>query len=234
MIKGTISQWNDEKGFGFIEVPGQKTRVFFHVSSLKNRAYRPVVGEEVAFQATKDAQGRLKATTVTVLSAPAMQLVGKQANKAGHAPGRQPRSQRIHIDPPQKDGLDYLGILLLLGSCALAGYRFYAGQDPMTLWPFLIPLLGGFLLTQRSKTPKQSEFSCAKCHTVERFGNRTLAAWNRGMTRLFCQSCHSSWLREQPKNTAAGAGGKSGCLGALLMLLALPIMAGWALIQLFV
>lgn len=241
MHKGKVNQWNDEKGFGFIEVEGSKIRVFFHVSSLKNRNYRPVVGDEVAFQASTDSQGRIKATTVAVQSAPSVQqeqaAQQRPSSTVRNSPAqRQQRSRRIHVEPPQKDWLDYLGFLIILVSGLLAGYRFYVGQSPMTLWPFLIFLAGGVWLTQRSKTPKQAAFSCAKCHAEERFGNRTLAAWNRGMTRLYCQPCHSRWLHEQPKaaQVSRDAGGKSGCLGALLMLLCLPLLSGWVLIQLFV
>lgn len=231
MLKGKVSQWNDEKGFGFIEVEGKKTRIFFHVSSLKNRQHRPSVGEDVVFQASKDQQGRIKASTVAVLDAPQTVPATQQQR---HSPQQRQKQQRIHITPPQKEILDYLGILIAFLCMAFAGYRLYAGQDPVSLWPLAILFVGGMALTQRRKTPKQPAFSCAKCHTIERFGSRTIAAWNRGTTRLFCQSCHSHWLRSQPQKPHSQASSDSGCLGALAMLLILPIATGWAVFELFI
>lgn len=228
MLKGKVSQWNDEKGFGFIEVEGKKTRIFFHISSLKNKQHRPIAGEDVAFQAVKDSQGRFKASVVTTLNAPQ----STHHAQPRHSPPLSQKRRHIRITPPQKDLLDYLGLLIIILCACLAGYRFYLGQDPTTLWPFLIPAVVGILLTQRRKTPKEPEFSCANCRAVERFGTRTIAAWNRGMTRLFCQSCHSHWLKNQPRNSPSPA--SSGCLGVFALLLALPVITGWAVFEFFI
>ncbi|EHZ2848437.1 cold shock domain-containing protein, partial [Vibrio vulnificus] len=40
-IKGQIIEWNDEKGYGFISAIGGELKVFFHISSVTNRGYRP-------------------------------------------------------------------------------------------------------------------------------------------------------------------------------------------------
>lgn len=237
MIKGKVSQWNDEKGFGFIEVEGHKTRVFFHVSSLKNRQHRPVAGELVAFTAVKDQQGRLKANSVALLA----EMTGggnvvRKTAPATQARQRQQQTRRIKIEPPKKNLLDALGWLLLLLSAGYAGYGYYQGQEPAALWPVLVPLAIALILLNIPKRPQQSHFSCGKCHKVEGFSARTLGAWRRGMTRLYCRACHQQWLQEQPKNLPATAGrvSGSGCAGSFLMLLALPVLAGYALFELFV
>lgn len=61
-LSGSIKQWNDEKGFGFIK--GDNTAdVFFHISSLRGDC-RPKVGDKVFYVQKKDAQGRLVAEHV--------------------------------------------------------------------------------------------------------------------------------------------------------------------------
>lgn len=68
-MKGRITDWNDSKGFGFITVPDNKVRIFFHISALQNRTLRPQVGEKVVFDMSKDKQGRYNATRVKLLRA---------------------------------------------------------------------------------------------------------------------------------------------------------------------
>ncbi len=63
-MKGRVSSWNDAKGFGFIAVDNQNEKIFFHISSVKKATRKPSVGDAVVFDASKDSQGRLKATHV--------------------------------------------------------------------------------------------------------------------------------------------------------------------------
>ena len=65
LVKGKISQWDDDKGFGFIQPLLKGERVFVHIKALQNRARRPVVGEVVTYTIGKDEQGRLQAQQLT-------------------------------------------------------------------------------------------------------------------------------------------------------------------------
>jgi len=65
LVKGKITQWDDEKGFGFIQPLLKGERVFVHIKALQNRARRPVNGEVVTYTVGKDEQGRLQAQQVT-------------------------------------------------------------------------------------------------------------------------------------------------------------------------
>lgn len=234
MLKGKISQWIDEKGFGFIEVEGHKARVFFHISSLKNRQYRPVVGELVTFTAGKDQQGRLRAISVALLSEMSDgQTVARKTVPSERSRIQLRQSERIKIDPPKKNVFDFLGMFLLLVAFGFAGYRFYLGYELPRLWPALIPLTIAIVLLNLPKKPVQSHFSCSKCRKKESFSSRTLEAWRRGTTRLFCHACHQQWLREQPRNnrkTLSSSG--SGCLGVFFALLALPVLTGYVVFEL--
>ena len=67
--KGTISFWNDEKGYGFISPQGGGDRTFVHIKSFANRSRRPVVGDEVVYKVSTDEQGRLNAARATIKGA---------------------------------------------------------------------------------------------------------------------------------------------------------------------
>jgi hypothetical protein len=70
--------------------------------------------------------------------------------------------------------------------------------------------------------PKERSFRCARCSASAMHTARTIEAWRRGKTRFFCDSCHGEWLRSQPKGVQAPHGGRSGCLGSLIVLVAIP------------
>jgi uncharacterized membrane protein YsdA (DUF1294 family)/cold shock CspA family protein len=63
-LKGTIAEWRDDRGFGFIEPVGGGDRVFCHVKAFVVRVRRPQPGDGVTYIARKDAQGRIQAAEV--------------------------------------------------------------------------------------------------------------------------------------------------------------------------
>ncbi len=67
---GRITDWNDEKGFGFVAPNGGGGRAFVHVSAFKRGARRPVAGDLVSYRVDKDNLGRLQARHVTYASEP--------------------------------------------------------------------------------------------------------------------------------------------------------------------
>jgi len=58
--KGSITSWNDAKGFGFITPASGGERVFVHISAYQGRG-RPLASRKVVYAQTKDKQGRLRA-----------------------------------------------------------------------------------------------------------------------------------------------------------------------------
>jgi uncharacterized membrane protein YsdA (DUF1294 family)/cold shock CspA family protein len=69
-VKGKIQQWDDAKGYGFIQSTQSDERVFLHASALQNRQRRPVVGEVVTYLVIKDDAGRSQAQSVTFAGEP--------------------------------------------------------------------------------------------------------------------------------------------------------------------
>jgi uncharacterized membrane protein YsdA (DUF1294 family)/cold shock CspA family protein len=56
--QGRLIEWNDDRGFGFIEPNGGGERVFLHVNSLRGARARPVLGQVFNYTLGKDERGR--------------------------------------------------------------------------------------------------------------------------------------------------------------------------------
>ena len=61
--QGTITRWNDDRGYGFITPSSGGPAAFVHVSSLTSGS-RPSVGSTVTYRPTADDQGRPRAVDV--------------------------------------------------------------------------------------------------------------------------------------------------------------------------
>ena len=56
--QGKITDWKDDKGFGFVTPNGGGPRVFVHIKSFSNRQRRPASNELITYELTSDARGR--------------------------------------------------------------------------------------------------------------------------------------------------------------------------------
>jgi uncharacterized membrane protein YsdA (DUF1294 family)/cold shock CspA family protein len=79
-LHGRITQWFDDRGYGFITAAGGSKQVFLHISALNARGVRPKPGDRVTFLLDRDAEGRLRAKAVqyvgTAVAASTSQPVG--------------------------------------------------------------------------------------------------------------------------------------------------------------
>lgn len=66
MMKGRVVEWNDSKGYGFISALNGELRVFLHISTLKNKNRRPMIGDEVSFDINEEIKGRFNANNVSI------------------------------------------------------------------------------------------------------------------------------------------------------------------------
>jgi uncharacterized membrane protein YsdA (DUF1294 family)/cold shock CspA family protein len=62
--KGVITNWKDDKGFGFITPNGGGKQIFVHIKSFPNRRRRPVDNEIVTYELETDSQGRAQAVNI--------------------------------------------------------------------------------------------------------------------------------------------------------------------------
>ncbi|WP_313550126.1 cold shock and DUF1294 domain-containing protein [Pseudomonas sp.] len=110
--RGTLKNWNDEKGFGFIRPEQGGDEVFAHISAVRGDR-RPVAGDEVLYVAGPDGKGRLRAEHIRLdagmtLDKPSI----RQRSKPARTPSRpaqapRPRQQR-------HDGIQDLPVKLVL------------------------------------------------------------------------------------------------------------------------
>lgn len=132
--EGTLRNWNDDRGFGFIVTTETKQDVFVHISALPQTGRRPQPGERLAFSIETGHDGKKRAVSVNYLDPPTAASVGtaqrstlqpgiaspetpRSAPKPtrAHEPGRRHGgARRRNHAPPRRVG----GLLTLL---ALAG-----------------------------------------------------------------------------------------------------------------
>jgi len=67
-MKGVLSTWNDERGFGFVTPVVGGTDVFVHISNFPEDSRRPVAGDEVGYLLEFSPQGKPRAGRAEVLS----------------------------------------------------------------------------------------------------------------------------------------------------------------------
>ncbi|WP_456379063.1 cold shock domain-containing protein [Thiolapillus sp.] len=217
-MKGKITQWKDDKGFGFIIPDDGSEKVFFHISTVKSGTRRPQVGDIVIYEATRDSQNRLKARGV-VIEGVASQSISPKKSKTNK------------IEPPQKNAFDYLLILVLLVSLCAVAIVFFQTQRIESAVPSGIPALIAIVLLSRQKKPKEKKFSCSRCRKIAEHDTRTIKAWNNGFLKLYCKSCHHQWLRDNPNHRQPTSRSSGGCLGLFVLLALTPIITGISLYQ---
>ena len=61
---GTLTKWNDDRGFGFIAPAGTGAEIFVHVSAFPHDGRRPNVGEVISFDIETGGDGRKRAIRV--------------------------------------------------------------------------------------------------------------------------------------------------------------------------
>ena len=79
---GQLVQWNDDRGFGFIESADGR-RHFVHISAIGRIATRPRIGDHVSFVPGIGADGRAQAKAVRIVGANPVEL--RQAGRPGLA-----------------------------------------------------------------------------------------------------------------------------------------------------
>ena len=217
-MKGKVCQWQDEKGFGFIQPENGSEKLFFHISSIKTAARRPEVGDSVLYDPTRDSQNRLRAKGVVI------EGVSKVSETSA-------KNRDNKIEPPRKNAVDYISILVILGSIIALGFAFYHTNSIESSWIYGVPAVVGFFILNRQRKPIVKSFTCAHCRVVSEFDPRTIQAWNNGFLKLYCRSCHRQWLDNNPRQDKAQVRGNGGCLGVLAVMILIPSIGGVGLYQ---
>ena len=75
--KGTVTNWNDDKGYGFIDPVGGGKSVFFHHTAFDKRRWHPRKSDDVTYALSKDKQGRPCAVNVSTDTARSVKKRGQ-------------------------------------------------------------------------------------------------------------------------------------------------------------
>jgi cold shock CspA family protein len=86
-IEGTLTKWNDERGFGFISPNSGGPEVFVHVSAFPQDGRRPVVGERVEFDIEIVRDGKNRAAKLLCLSRAPRSSPGRPSTRTRDAKG---------------------------------------------------------------------------------------------------------------------------------------------------
>ncbi len=62
--QGKILNWNDDKGYGFVEPDGGGARAFVHIKAFKPRSRRPINGETIVYDLVRENNDRCKAANI--------------------------------------------------------------------------------------------------------------------------------------------------------------------------
>ena len=145
-MRGKITQWKDDKGFGLIVSEEGGKKLFFHISAVKTQGRRPQVGDVVLYESMRDSQGRPKAKAVVIEG-----VVNEQKTYS---------KKRIHTEPRKKDALDYVSIVLVILSLVGAAYSFFQTGHIENAIPFALILIVAVVLLNRQKKPKKKVCLC--------------------------------------------------------------------------
>ncbi|HZY67939.1 MAG TPA: cold shock and DUF1294 domain-containing protein [Devosia sp.] len=121
--QGRIAEWNDERGFGFIDDPEVRARVFVHIRAFGRGAGRPVAGDRVAYVLGEGRDGRAAAPRARILD-------DRRASVLEHRPAEAPTRVAVRI-------VAALMLATAVVCCAVTG------RGP--LWLPVLYLIGGAL-----------------------------------------------------------------------------------------
>lgn len=77
-VKGKLSRWDDDKGFGFIRPNFTGPEVFLHINALRNASRRPQEGDVITYAQVADKQGRPTAANATLSGDKLKKTLGTQ------------------------------------------------------------------------------------------------------------------------------------------------------------
>ena len=107
---GTLSKWNDDRGFGFITPATGSGEIFVHISAFPRDGTRPNVGELISYETERGKDGRQRAVRVM-------------------RPGHRPPARPTHV-PDRNRSRDRKSIgawsLLIAAGLGAYGYSQYA------------------------------------------------------------------------------------------------------------
>lgn len=122
-IHGTLTKWNDERGFGFVTLPQSHEEVFVHISAFPRDGVRPRTGETISFEVRTGPDGRKRAEAIQRPGAR-----GSSSTRRRNAPSSHKRRLRT--------SLSAVAVISVIG---LVGYKAYVSHREVGPMPAIGP-----------------------------------------------------------------------------------------------
>ena len=163
---GKLVDWNEDRGFGFIAAAGGEGKVFVHISSFGGRRRRPLVGDTVSYDLTRDGKGRDRAENVVFAGiAPKATAAVASRTTPRIAAGS---SQRSRARPPVRAFPWTLVTAVILVASAGAGAFYWYTRQAAPL--INAPRIGAYAQPTPTVAPKfhcEGKVYCAQMTSCE-------------------------------------------------------------------
>ena len=126
--EGKIKNYNADRGFGFIEVDGEKRDVFFHITDFPNKNIAPKVGENLKFRKVQDGE-KFKADNIVRLD------ISSEIERYAYRPSAKQITKSRANRVQQKQGslfsnfISYMRLLTIIGLAYLVFNKYQDLQN---------------------------------------------------------------------------------------------------------
>ena len=118
---GTLTKWNDDRGFGFITPEPAGQEIFVHVSAFARDGRRPQLNEALSFEIALNKDGKKQAAAVRREGAQAAGFAALSSRSDTHTP-RAHRLSRAPHPAPRSLGTR---LVMLVVACALLAAAYW-------------------------------------------------------------------------------------------------------------
>ena len=87
-LQGKLLNWDDNRGYGFVEPKGGGQRAFVHIKAFSFYSRRPQSGDIIQYQTSQDRKGKLRAIEINLVN--------------DHPTGNKPRPKTASKPPSQR------------------------------------------------------------------------------------------------------------------------------------
>ena len=129
-LEGKIKTYNEERGFGFIEIAGESKDLFLHIKDFPNKNVPPKVGESLKFLKVQDA-GKFKADNIVRLD---LKTETSRHTSQSRALENKPRTTQRKQSQEKSSFSTYIGLLIMIG-LAYAVYNKYHDWQSSRIQP---------------------------------------------------------------------------------------------------
>lgn len=89
-LKGQLTTWKDDRGFGFIKPDDGSKEVFLHISVLKGASRRPIVGDTILYEKAIEENGKIRASQASIEGVLNQPIASKQRSRnSNQTPNKQ-------------------------------------------------------------------------------------------------------------------------------------------------